>query len=724
MAKQFTLPTILRHVSNRLIRDYFKSVNVELDLKWDDCSETEVAPIFEAWKALTPEDRLRTERDLQDVFFLGSDAGTLNLRAASVDTGEALPEGFDKCDDPYDRAMSVLINSPRTWKFVQAFLPIDQLQNKRFWRRYRDLPQQKITDPESKATQLAEAISQTMWANEGHGQTHKAEYHSRGDRADYFSVFLDDLPQRDVYLDENRQFQRNPHPRVAEFAFIWHPQDGVARVYVERDAKSARMLFELFYRIVFGVEPPTEDVRKTAFRLNRLLEPDFKFAWSASEGIKGVAVKKIRLSHKADRARRITLEGNVDGRGDRDVFVMLDRFLNKSELPRELIDISLVTLTIALQPGRYGRRKSLTFDLNWPNGGNLHNQPSELQALGQRCLDQWKIDVTPCENEDAWSMILDLAEQSDEKLDADSCDQWPIGLRATLEADGILLPDEPAKQVLCWACGEAHPVLTETIDHEPGVRYRMACPYGQGAEIIDAARLDRWRISVEGLIRRVRAALRLKSDVRVVIENHVWCLGQSTLSGLDGKIYFARGPLDSYVDEGGHPFEANAIVIVPNHVAASPIFVRHNIRFVRVSQFLIYGTEGLVATLDQLLGELGIRSEEPGNILEPWRFTRPDQFVIAGNAYRCDLTNKQQSLAEFASGKMTVPLTTFFSGNGSAVWKERLTGAKGTERQRSKVTTAINRLNTKLLNAKIPMFFELPRDSYDLHIRLSEGLKN
>lgn len=723
MASQFTLPTIFRHISNDLVKRYFEeTAKAPLDVDWSSITQTGVQPIFEAWKKLDDKTRETTARDLYDVFSLGTDAGTRSLLTLSSDTDSPLQQTFADMDNPYDRAMWVLIERPNIWKSIQAFFPVDQLINKRYWRRYRDLPKGSISKPEEKADQLANAISQMFWQNEGHGQKRKAEYHAKGEEADYFSIFIDDLATREMRLNEENEFTSDPRPRVDEMAFIWHPKEGVARVYVERDAKTARTLFEVFYRVMFKKEPPRDDVRQSAYRLNRLLEPDFRFAWDGHDGVRSVAVKRMRLSLKTDRARRITLEGNVEERGDRDTIQMMHRFLDKRQLPLELLDVDQVTLTFDLEPGRYGRRKSLTFDVNWPNGGNLHNQAEELQPLGQKCLERWCIDVKPCENEEGLLSVLRLADDGDSLIDDELCEQWPNGLKETLLAQEILVQAEASKQVRCWACNEIHPVTPEAIGETEGVRYRMACPVAGDVPIIDERRLDRWRIDVHALIKWVRTVLRLASQPNPVVDGQVWRLGTSTFSGVNGTIYFARQMGSLSIDERAHPFEPNAIVIVPDQRAESPILTRHNVRVFKLSDLLVYGTDGLEASLDGVFKQLGVTlgGDQAQVELEPWRFQRSDQFTIHGQSFTCELTMPQQRFVELASGKLTVPLSIFFQKNGSGHWKERLSGGNGTKKQRSKVTTLTNRLNERLMNAGIGMSFDLPRDSYDIHVRLPE----
>jgi len=97
--------------------------------------KTNVQPIFEAWKKLDDPKRVVSERDLQDVFFLGNEEGTRALLKAADDSDAPLQPTFAGMDNPYDRAMWVILKRPAIWKFMQAFFPVDQLTNKRHWRR-------------------------------------------------------------------------------------------------------------------------------------------------------------------------------------------------------------------------------------------------------------------------------------------------------------------------------------------------------------------------------------------------------------------------------------------------------------------------------------------------------------------------------------------------------------------------------------------------------------
>ena len=72
----------LRQISNELLRELFESHSYELDVPWDEITETNVADIFRRWQELAEPDRRAMEILLRDIDEIASVDGGGSIRSS------------------------------------------------------------------------------------------------------------------------------------------------------------------------------------------------------------------------------------------------------------------------------------------------------------------------------------------------------------------------------------------------------------------------------------------------------------------------------------------------------------------------------------------------------------------------------------------------------------------------------------------------------------------
>jgi len=150
-------------------------------------------------------------------------------------------------------------------------------------------------------------------------------------------------------------------------------------------------LQEIFCRVILGEEMKPENRDSHPYELNGLLSRDFRFPTDPADGIDAVRVRKMRVSVKGAPRRRITLEADPET-GVEDIYEMLDKYLNQERLPVSILNLTQVGLKFSFDPSHDDLPKSLSFELSWPNSGNLKSKPERVRELAENYLKQRGLD--------------------------------------------------------------------------------------------------------------------------------------------------------------------------------------------------------------------------------------------------------------------------------------------------------------------------------------------
>ena len=123
-------------------------------------------------------------------------------------------------------------------------------------------------------------------------------------------------------------------------------------------------------------ELPSNAKDGRVYDLNPLRQKSFHFVFDVGSGIQDVVVKKLRLSSKATKGDRITLEANVSGNPDA-VYDLLDK-IGKS-LPLHLYNVTQVELAARVMVDADKPPKSVTIRITHPNSCSLKYDELDLK---------------------------------------------------------------------------------------------------------------------------------------------------------------------------------------------------------------------------------------------------------------------------------------------------------------------------------------------------------
>ena len=184
---QYNPKTVLRQTSNSLLKEFFESRSVELDVAWEELHETKIQAVFDALQRLPEEARQPIEIVLQEVHQIASsEEGILQLVRESSNDGFA--DKLEQFDSRYDKAIWAYMHEPATWDSAVRFHASDSL-SKRYWYA-RQCPAVEPDCSEEAVLHLQNLLSIFFIEGQGRGHHCLVEHLRRNDGQDYFFVYL------------------------------------------------------------------------------------------------------------------------------------------------------------------------------------------------------------------------------------------------------------------------------------------------------------------------------------------------------------------------------------------------------------------------------------------------------------------------------------------------------------------------------------------------------
>lgn len=393
MSQQYAPKTFLRQTSNRLLRECFAREGVLADVDWNAIPEHRVEYVWDRWQHLPDVSRTAIERLFEDAEQLASEQGIqalideCNFHQVDI-AAEWEREGLSSFRD---RAMWVALYHSRAFQ-VAGIINHAHTLPMRYWKKRGNMPQVQPNVAPEAIERFAEAISAYFRQTQGRGHRCTVDAYLRAHRLHYFFVYPDDYANTYLGHDDGGQFVRRPQRPAFEVVFLFDPDDGTLELFAHGNKGVRLSLQTIFCREMLGQELPPEVANSHPYELNGLKSRGFGFPTDPNDGVEEVRIRKLRLSVLGGHKRRIWLEADPDG-GTDDIYDMMDEYLNETNLPNSLVNVTVATIAMTISPLNSEKGGTVTFDVSYPDSSNLKSEKRErLRGIAEKHLKTWGID--------------------------------------------------------------------------------------------------------------------------------------------------------------------------------------------------------------------------------------------------------------------------------------------------------------------------------------------
>ena len=364
LASSFSSPLFLRLVRKPLLREYFHPKDLLPDIDFEQLGDTEIAPIKEAMERLPGEIRAEVDSDFHAVHDLGSATGQVAIVQAARSRGVAFPDEFGIIKDAHEQAFRCLLDHPDVFDLALRFWETDTLSQTQ-WVRRPGLP---VVEPDLRdiaINALRFHLQSYFLQKEGRGYNCYVECYPReGDL--YCHVYLEDHGRADLeFVVEEGPPQRRHRRPVFDIVFVYSPSKGRLDTHYHGSSRATHELqgYFAFAMLNIGLDPVRGANR--VYNLERLKERAFAWVFEPSWNIKGVVVKRLRLSAQQGVSKHISLSGDTRRKADVVYDLLDDAFASGQAL--RLSRYRVTQAEIKVEFNNSYRRQSLPFTLTAPD---------------------------------------------------------------------------------------------------------------------------------------------------------------------------------------------------------------------------------------------------------------------------------------------------------------------------------------------------------------------
>lgn len=393
MSRNYSPKTFFRQAPNAYLKRYFHKQRLLKEFDFDEHPRSHVDQIYEAFDALSVEQRRNIENDFRDIHALACESGMKALFREALEEGIDLKAQFEG-EEPgdYELAFAAFFDAKPVFERALLFAHAEELPP-RYWKKRANLPKKSIRDLEKRKHELADALSYYFRTHEGRGYRCHIDHYKREAR-DYFFAFPEDYAKTTIEWQKEGLARRQQKPAF-EVIFVYAGKDSSLEVFFEGGVKIVRELQTLFARTILKSELPEEKKHEQVYDLSMLKTGAMEFSFEPASGIKSVRVKKLGLSVMGGLSKKLMLEADSSVNANA-VYDLLGQVIQVEgapdcqickRIPMALINISHVGLQVEFAPGGKRGRNSKSFSLSYPNSCTLKHDERDL--LLREMLVQW-----------------------------------------------------------------------------------------------------------------------------------------------------------------------------------------------------------------------------------------------------------------------------------------------------------------------------------------------
>ncbi len=373
MARHYSTRDFFRHMPNALLARYFAGRAVFAEFDFVAMSETRHDELFAAWLALSDAQRNTMDAEFRDIFEMSCEKGCRAIldeakwhldQDADPNATIAFTEMLAALTSHYARAMVTYLDHNLFWRGATHFYHADNLP---FWRKRKNLPHNAAQVDAVSIQALANSIRTYFHHTEGRGNNCVVEPFRRGDR-DYFFAYPEDYSQQSPEW-VNGQFGIRPHNPAFEVIFVYSQSEGSLDLNYRGSYKAIEPLQAMFVETILQLpELPPDPKDSRVYDLGPLRQRNFEFTYDLGSGIESVVVKKLRLSSRATRGERISLEADTS-HDPQAVYALLDRI--QIAMPMAQYSVTQVDLAVSMVVEADRPPKTVNIHITYPNSCSL-----------------------------------------------------------------------------------------------------------------------------------------------------------------------------------------------------------------------------------------------------------------------------------------------------------------------------------------------------------------
>lgn len=379
----------LKKISNTLLKDYFTSRDELLEVPWDDLTEHKIDPIYEAWQALSAQQRNEVLIVLQEVEILSNDRGVTVLYEELNLIDPDLIEQVQSSKSKQDIALWVHMNAKKAFNQAVIFAHADSLTFGRYWYRRMGLPTESVTFDFERLQKIEKELMAFYCSAQMRGQRCKIEYESRQGGNEYLFAYLEDHPDRSLgFTEEGDELTVRSGRAAFENVFVINTNQGTLEMYVRGGKKVADPLLSHICRGIWDCDVVLTAPQKPCYSLDHLLQNDYPLSTDPAWGVREARITRLRFAQRGFSGHVEAKTGRDSARND--IYRRLESQIQFERFPQAGTKVLQATFQLEFDNG-HDKRSMMSFDVSIPNSCTLKSKSEMHRVVGEKCLKRWGV---------------------------------------------------------------------------------------------------------------------------------------------------------------------------------------------------------------------------------------------------------------------------------------------------------------------------------------------
>ncbi len=384
----FSLRQFLRHTPSRTLKSYCDNRGLDLPgaVDWAADEKILVKALLAAIENLPGETRSQVTADFERVHAMAGEVGEKAMLGAVADR-DRLIEVFGGLESAEERSLWLFLDDPDAFHRAEEIRYADHYRESRSWDGFIGPVGAAVSRDPADVRAFEERLKDHRRAIDGAGRSCLAEIFERDEGGlTQVSIYLEGLPSSTVEFDGAALTRRLLRPAI-EAAITYTPRDGTIDIIAKGGRPVREAVCRIFVETLLKTEALIEPIALRRYDLSVLRRPH-DFPTDPEDGIKSVAVTRLRLRPFGDGPGRLTIEaGRNDGASLHDL--MRRWFEGKGPLTNGFI-IQHAKLSIEFYPRAGAKRgKVLSFEITTPNKCSLKDHTEKERLIGEKYLRRW-----------------------------------------------------------------------------------------------------------------------------------------------------------------------------------------------------------------------------------------------------------------------------------------------------------------------------------------------
>lgn len=503
MTRHYSTKSFFRQTPNDLLTRYTKSRGLESALD------------FAAWLALPEDRRQGLEAEFQEIFEMSCEKGTWAILDEAhhhwrEDPGRlaAFIETLSSQPSHSHRALITRLNHKECWKAATRVRQGERLPH---WLKRKHLGHRPAATDPSSLKHLADLMRTYFQRSEARGGHCLVEPLRRGG-LDYFYAYPEDYSEQQIEWVGGDLVLRQ-HCPAFEVVFVYSQEEGSLDVNFPGPYRALEPLQEMFATAILKLDrlPDAGDGR--VYDLDPLRRRNFEFVCSRDSGIESVAVRLLRLSSRARRGDRVTLEADDSIHPDAIHDVL--EFLGKC-VPLHLFTVTRAELVARVAGDGENPARPVPIFLTSPDSCSLGYGERDLKLRSMLKDSGFEpASARAVRDMSPEAVLLDLGSRAgaspsrEVRVDAREVARWPREAVAALKSQKFLRKARRARSTVCPGCGMQCAMVVEK-GTAPPISWVVCDKRGDINRVpVSVDRLAQWRTSADILGRVVADGLSL-----------------------------------------------------------------------------------------------------------------------------------------------------------------------------------------------------------------------